>query len=120
MNFNINENPDYNLTDYESIKKDYISSDLTVKEIQTKYSLEKRDWNEFLRQIKSENIPVRDGSTWYKQVKNYCYNIKSKKWEVYKYINYKRYFFGGYKTEKEAQNRVEELKRNNWEGLLNG
>ena len=120
MNFNISENPSYNLQEYELIKKDYTESDLTVTEIRAKYGLEQRDWNEFLRQIKSENIPVRDGSTWYKQVKNYSYNIRSKKWEVHKVINNKSHFFGAYKTKEEAQNRVGELKQNNWEGLLNG
>ena len=37
MNFNISENPSYNLQEYELIKKDYTESDLTVTEIRPKY-----------------------------------------------------------------------------------
>lgn len=49
-------------------------------------------------------------------VKNYRYD--NGRYRVYKWINHKCHYFGDYKTEKGAKDRVKQLRENNWEGLI--
>lgn len=119
MKFNIIENaePDYNL---QEIIKDYKNLNLTVEEIREKHNISRGTWQTIIKHMKKEDVPLRGYKRKKASIKgkHYCFNRLSKRYRVQRVINGEYYHFGVYATEKEAQERVEELHRNRWDGLL--
>ena len=60
------------------------------------------------------NVAINKNPKYYH--KNLCKGISY--YTVTRTINWKRYYFGHFKTEAEAKARVMELEKNNWEGLI--
>lgn len=124
MNFNIIDGTDD--TPYDDILTDYQNLELSVAEIRTKYGLSMGKWQSITRQWKQDGITLRGRQNQRKRkytknyigAKNYSYDKRQDTYRVYKKINGKNHYFGSYDTEEEAQYRVEYLKKNNWEGLL--
>lgn len=98
---------------YLEFEKDYQDTEYSVIDLKKKYGSHHylRLYHEF---IERGGMPRVSRPKRYGNVKNYHYNKSKKTWVVVKRINGKQEYFGGYKTEKEAQQRVEELKKNNW------
>lgn len=72
--------------------------------------LKKAEWD--IKQLPEEyQEKFKDNYKHYYKTRNGGYKIT-------KYINGKEHWFGSYKTEKEAQERVEELKKNNWDNMV--
>ena len=119
MNFKLKKSEyyPYNITE---LIKDYQNSDLSVKEIREKHNIGSGAWQTVLKRLKERGVGMRGYSKTQpvRKAKHYWFDKHSQSWRVYKFINGKQVGFGGYRTEKEAQARVEELKQNNWEGLL--
>ncbi len=124
MNFKIIDGTDD--TPYDDILTDYQNLELSVAEIRTKYNLSMGKWQSITREWKQDGITLRGRQNQRKRkytknyigAKNYSYDKRQDTYRVYKKINGKNHYFGSYDTEEEAQYRVEYLKKNNWEGLL--
>lgn len=104
----------------DDIKKDYLYSDLTVKDIREKYGLNYSLWYLIRDYFKEMNIPLRKTGP-SNNVKYYYFHKgvdRKKPWEVLRTFNGRTIFFGCYATEEEAQKRVKFLHENNWEGHL--
>lgn len=116
VNFRIVES---RYVDYDNILIDYQNTKLSVKEIREKHNIGGSTWNQFIKWAKSQGIPLRaKGGCKYYHAKNYGYDATNNKWIVSKRIHGKNYHFGRYKTEALAKAKVEELRKNNWNGLL--
>ena len=119
--FNVVESkyPDY---DFDELTEDYLNLDLSVKEIKEKYNITSGGWQTVLKRLKEHGITMRgyNKRQSMRKAKHYYYDRSIKAYRVHKYIGDKHYLFGIYKTEKEAQARVSELKKNGWEGLMHG
>lgn len=123
MEFNIIDgHDDY---DYDDIVQDYLNLKLPVKEIREKHKITPGVWQRILRRFKEDNVPLRNLQKRTPRINNYqpmgCKNytkLSNGKYRVYKSIRGKCYLFGNYETEEEAIARVQELKSNNWGGLL--
>ena len=119
MNFNIIENPrdDYNL---DEIIQDYTNLELPVTKIREKYGLSQGKWERILKEMREKDVPIRDKhyNRYLKLGKYYYYNKKLGLYHIIRVFKGKHYSFGYFKTEKEAQERVEELHENGWDGLL--
>ena len=124
MNFNIIDGNDD--IDYDSILEDYQNLDLTVREIKEKHGISDGRWQTITRHWREQGIPLRGRMNRKKHryiatpfaSKNYTYDKRNGVYKVYKKIEGKTYLFGSYGTEEEAKQRVEELKKNKWNGLL--
>ena len=103
---------------YEKIKEDYYNSDILVREIMAKYQLSKGDWKRIREQIKKEGLPLKTSYNRLGTGKYYYYDKKRGDWKVQRHFKRKTVFFGYYSSEEEAKERVEELKRNGWDGYL--
>ena len=113
MQFRISEGKGIN---YEQAKKDYIEGLHGVK-FRDKHNLGLSAYNRLLKRFREEGITI------YNNKLDAKYYYHSKKADVYVVcrrigVSGKFHYFGNYKTEDEAKARVEELKANNWEGLL--
>ena len=119
MNFNIKQSEyyPYNMTE---LIKDYENMELSVNEIKEKHNIGSGTWQTVLKRLKERGVTMRGYSKprGVRKARYYYWDKHSQSWRVYRFINGKYHGFGGYKLEKEAQARVEELKQNNWEGLL--
>ena len=112
VNFNLIEG-DYNPNfPYDMVKKAYRDG-VPVKEIRKKYGLNNGQWARFLKELKAEGLPLRGDNPRF-----YIHDKTRRKYKVERVIAGKRVFFGYFETEEEAQERVEELKANSWNGLL--
>lgn len=63
-------------------------------------------------------LPVEFQNKLSRKPKYYSFVKNENAFQVQKVIDGKKVYFGYYKTEEEAKARVEELKNNNWDGLL--
>lgn len=119
MGFNIVEN-NQSVLDMDELIKDYNNMNLSVKEIQKKHNIGSGAWQTVLKRLKEHGVTMRGYSKprGVRKARYYYWDKHSQSWRVYRFINGKYHGFGGYKLEKEAQERVKELKQNNWEGLL--
>lgn len=117
--FNVIENQQDSY-DFQELTKDYLNLDLSVKEIKEKHNITSGGWQTVLKRLKEHGITMRgyNKRQGVRKAKHYYYDRSIKAYRVHKYIGDEYYLFGSYKTEKEAQARVEELKQNNWGGLL--
>lgn len=115
MNFRIVENPD-NDFDLEAVIRDYQNLDISTKEIKEKYDITTGKYQQVIAEIKKRGIPLR--SRLPRHCKYYHYRKYDGYYVVKRVFRGKAYYFGYYKTEAEAQARVEELHENNWEGLV--
>lgn len=120
MNFRIIENP-YDDYPFDDIIRDYTAKELTVVEIREKYDITSRKWlRDVLPVLKEWGVPLRGHSSTKRtarKFKNYYLTVEGK-FRVGKTINNKHYSFGEFKTEEEAEARVNELRENNWDGLI--
>ena len=106
---------------YETLKQAYLNG-IRGKKLMEMYGMGSSQYTRLLRDFREDGIVVpRRGNTsinentkWYSHqgFGRYTY------WVVKRTINGQKYTFGRYKTEAEAQKKVEELKKNNWNGLL--
>lgn len=119
MNFTLKQTPYYSYNMDELIK-DYENMELSVNEIKEKYNIGSGAWQTVLKRLKEHGVTMRGYSKTQpvRKAKHYYFDRSIKAYRVHKYIGDDHYLFGSYKTEKEAQSRVEELKENNWEGLI--
>lgn len=123
MNFNIIDGHDN--IDYESVLRDYQNLDLTVREIKEKHGISDGRWQTITKHWKEAGIPLRGRMNRKKHryiatpfaSKNYT-KTTSGRYRVYKKIKGVNYNFGVFDSEEEARAKVEELRQNNWEGLL--
>lgn len=115
MNFNIT---DGDTIDYEQAKQDYING-LRSKSFRKKYNIGASAYGSLLKRFREDGIEVHvRGKYKTPTAKYYHYNKVSNHYVVTRKVKGKSFYFGYFLTEKEAQARVEELKQNNWEGLL--
>ncbi|WP_296885109.1 hypothetical protein [uncultured Methanobrevibacter sp.] len=123
MDFNIIDGHDD--FDHEAILQDYQNLDLTVREIKEKYDIGDSKWQTITRHWKEAGIPLRGRMNRKKHQyittpfasKNYS-KTTSGRYRVYKKIKGVNYYFGVFDSEEEARAKVEELRQNNWDGLL--
>lgn len=115
MNFNLIENPD----PYENINEfadDYNSHKYFIYELCDKYDWNKNTYRKVRREAIERGLIKDERYVCNKTIpKNYYYHKDSGLYCVVKTVNQERIYFGGYKTEKEAQLVVEELKKCNWD-----
>ena len=118
MNFKIKEQ---NSIDYEEAKKAYTSG-IKGNKFRKMFNLGSTAYNNILKEFRAEGIPVKNSKPpkVKREPKHYQRNLSKgiSYWTVTKMINGKLHYFGHYKTKAAAQQRVQELKANNWEGLL--
>lgn len=97
---------------YYEFEKDYLNKNYTINDLKQKYGNNPyiRLYHEFIERGGKPryNRPKR------KDIKNYHYNKREKKWVVVKRINGERKYFGAYNSEAEAKKRVTKLKKRNW------
>lgn len=119
MNFTLKQTPYYSYNMDELIK-DYENMELSVNEIKEKHNIGSGAWQTVLKRLKEQGVPMRgyNKPSGVRKARYYYWDKHTQSWRVYKFINGKQLGFGGYRTEKEAQARVKELKKNNWDGLL--
>lgn len=119
MNFNIKQT-EYCPYNMEELIQDYNNLDLSVQEIKEKHNITSGGWQTVLKRLKEHGITMRgyNKRQCMRKAKHYYYDRSIKAYRVHKYIGDEHYLFGSYKTEKEAQSRVEELKESNWGGLI--
>ncbi|MBR0059629.1 MAG: hypothetical protein IJP99_10685 [Methanobrevibacter sp.] len=118
MNFKI---VDGNPIDYEEVKKDYLNG-IVSKALCKKHNIGTSQYLRILKRFREEGVIgkgriYRNGVTnpkWYRTTTS---SNGTKSYEVRRMFNTKMYTFGRFKTEEEAQARVEELKSNGWDGL---
>ena len=116
MNFRIVENADKGY-DEQDVIKDYLNHDIPVREIKEKYGISDGSWVTLLKHWKKDGIPIRSGRN-RDNPRYYIFDKRYGRWSVVRTIHSRTHNFGRYDTEEEAQNRVKELKENNWNGLL--
>lgn len=121
MNFNIIEQKTIN---YEAAKQDYLNG-IVGDKLRAKHNMGSSAYTRLLQRFREDglNIPMNcrnlhrrkqyEGKYYYRVVKH-----GKTYWVVKKWINNKMVYFGYYKTRAEAEQKVIELKENNWEGLL--
>lgn len=116
MNFKVVENsrPDY---DVEEVIKDYLNTELSTIEIKQKHKITTKKYTKILNEIKKRGLPLRNAKHNSRKCKYYSF-IQGY-WVVKRIFNQKTYYFGKYRSEEEAKARVNELRENNWNGLLN-
>lgn len=106
VNFRIVEQEQVIITDdlYEKIKADYVSSDLTVRQIREKYNLTHLDWKHLSKQFRDElgvKMRPRQGAKhYYKTCKGY---------EIYKLVDGKVRYFGCVRCDEGTVQRIVEL-----------
>lgn len=116
IRFRIIENPepDYNI---EEVIKEYLDTELTTQEIKKKHSLTTGKYSQVLMEVKRRGLPLR--SSWHHQSKcKYYYYKGDGYYAVKRVFKGKAYYFGYFKTEEEAKERVKELWDNGWDGFL--
>lgn len=120
MNFNIVEKKE---SSYEDMKEAYLNG-IRGKQLREMFDIGSSAYTRLLKEFREDGIivPHRGNNKINKPIKNYYYRVINGigYWVVSKKINYKTYYFGHYHSKAEAEERVKELKQNNWEGLLNG
>ena len=118
MEFRIVEQKSIN---YEAVKQAYLNG-IRGRKLMDMFGIGSSQYTRLLRDFREDGINVpRQGhcsinkpAKWYtcESYGKYTYYV------VKRVINGKRYVFARFKTEKEAINKVEELKQNNWDGLI--
>lgn len=116
MNFNIIENHNPYSDIIKDFADDYNSRELYAYELREKYHLNANSFRNIRKQALKQGLINNRRYVCKKNIpKNYYYHKTNHVWCVVKNINHERVYFGGYKTEEEAQLIVEELKKCNWD-----
>ena len=118
MEFNI---VDGEQIDYEEIKQAYLEG-VRGRKLREMFGIGTSQYTRILVRFREDgiivpqkgNVVVNNEPKYYQR--NMCNGICY--WVVSRTVNWKRHYFGRYKTEAEAQARVKELKENNWEGVF--
>lgn len=112
MNFNIVDGTPIN---YEEVKQAYLNG-VRGENLREMFNLGSSSYKRLLKSFREEGITVQGKDTarnYYKQtIHGQDY------YTVYKTVKGKKIYFGHFKTEKEAKDHVEYLKKNNWGGLI--
>lgn len=121
IRFNIVEQ---NSIDYEQAKKDYING-IRGNRLRNKHQIGRSQYIRLLTRFKDDGVPVPLRRTPINEKQHYNPKNYSRvlgkgnpAFQVVKTIKGKKHTFGNYKTEAEAQIRVNELRQNDWDGLL--
>lgn len=105
--------------DYEEAKTAYLNG-IKGMRFRKMFGIGTSQYTRLLERFREDGIPITPiGGVYRGKPKNYyCINVQYGYWVVCKWFNRKKHYFGMYKSEAEAKARVEELKKNNWNGLL--
>ena len=105
--------------DYEEAKKAYLDGVKGMR-FRKMFGIGTSQYKRLLERFREDGIPVHQrGGVYYGTPKYYyCTKEREDYFIVCKWINRKKHYFGFYNSEEEAKARVEELKKNNWNGLL--
>lgn len=118
MNFKIVEGVSL---DYDEAKKAYLNGIRGVN-LRKMFNIGSSQYQRLLTRFREDGIiiPRKGNVSVGKQPKYYYRNLCKGRsyWTVSRTINWKRHYFGHYKTQAEAKAKVKELEANNWEGLL--
>jgi hypothetical protein len=118
MNFNIIDG-DY--FDYDKAKEAYLKG-IRGNNLRKKFGIGRSQYVRLLKRFREDGIIIpHKGNVQINNAPKYYYNHICNGysyWTVSRTINYKLHYFGHFKTEAEAQQRVKELEENNWEGLI--
>lgn len=118
MEFNIH---DGTTASYQEMKEAYLSG-VRGKNLRKQFGIGTSRYKRLLDEFRADGIivPKRGRTRINKPVKNYYFAEYGmyRYWVVKKTINNTIHHFGHYKSEAEAQKRVQELKSNHWNGLL--
>ena len=118
MEFNIVESKTLN---YEEVKQAYLNG-IRGNRLRKKFGIGRSQYTRLLNRFREDGIIIpKKGNVAINNTPKYYYNNICNGipyWTVSRTINYKHHYFGHYKTEAEAQQRVKELQENNWDGVF--
>ena len=107
--------------DYESAKKAYLNG-VRGNKLRKMFNIGTSQYRTLLNRFREDGITIpKKGKVDINNSPRYYHKhlCKGKTyWTVTRTVNWKKVYFGHYKTEAEAKARVKQLEKNNWEGLI--
>lgn len=111
--------------DYNALKQDYING-FRYPHFHSQYGVGRSQYRTLLQRFADDGVEVKLRRTPIYEKPHYNPKHISRRlvkgiayWTVTKWINGELHYFGNYKSKAKAEQRVKELKQNNWNGLMN-